>query len=77
MRGDPEMGVIFKRGGGKHCFSLVMYEYFSNNPLSSACLSFMFILFKLILIPETVIISNRSSPGVAYKSVAYKKSMWR
>ena len=36
-------GCLWKRVGVRHCFTLVMYGFCSNNALYSAGLSFMFI----------------------------------
>ena len=46
-------GVSYRREDGgkgcKHCFSLMMYEFFSNNVLCSASISFtMFIFLKIL-----------------------------
>ena len=35
---------LYRRGGGQHCFSLVIFGHCGNNALYSASLSFMFIL---------------------------------
>ena len=52
--------------GCKHCFSLVIYEFCSNNALYSARLSFMLIFLLTLL--YTKILNY-------LKSVAFKKSM--
>ena len=46
-------GVSYRREDGgkgcKHCFSLMMYEFFSNNVLCSASISFTMYIFLKIL----------------------------
>ena len=64
MGGSPCRGIVYRKGG-KHCFSFVMHGFCSGNAPNSASLSFrMLLLFRV-----------KSQPGVAYKSVVYKKNV--
>ena len=47
MGGSPYRGVVYRGGGGKHCFPLIVYEICSSNALYSACLSFRMFIFIL------------------------------
>ena len=61
--------------GINHCFSSIRHEFCMNNALYSPSLSLeCLFFFWLLLIPE-IVISFKSQPGVAYKSVAYEKKM--
>ena len=70
------VGVAYKRegGGGKQCFSLMMYRLSTNNALYSASLSFTMLDFLLTLF-ETLncyyFESNISS--MLHRSVVSKK----
>ena len=55
----------FSIGVGKHCFSLVMYGFCSDNALYSA--SLWFIMFNSFWY-------HKFYPGVAHKILAYKKA---
>ena len=45
------------KGGGKHCFSLVIYAFCGNNALYSVSLPFKMLIFSTLfntLIPENI-----------------------
>ena len=49
-----KIGVVYRRGGrgeggGKNCFSLMMYGFCSNNALYSTSISFTMFVFRFIL----------------------------
>lgn len=57
---NPYMGVVCRRG--QHCFLLVMYGFYSKNPLYSASL-----LFTMFIGPPAVVrrvLQNRISPPI-------------
>ena len=63
---NPYMGVVFRRG--QHCFLLVMYGFYSKNPLYSASLSFtMFSFFYSFWYRKLIRIKPHC--GVAYRSM--------
>ena len=67
------MGCLLKVvGGSRHCFSLVMYGFSSNNALYTALLSFTMFIFLLTLFDCYYFESNLSL--VSYKSASYKKT---
>ena len=67
------MGCLLKVvGGSRHCFSLVMYGFSSNNALYTALLSFTMFIFLLTLFDCYYFESNLSL--VLYKSPSYKKT---
>ena len=65
------------KGGCKHCFSLIRYGFCKGNALYSASISFRMFIFLLTPFGtwECYFFRIKSQPGVAYKSVVYKKSM--
>ena len=62
-----KLGDVCRRGG-KQCLLLIMYGFCSSTALYSASL-----LFRLLLFLYFFLFRVKSRPGVAFKSVAYKK----
>ena len=60
---------------GKHCFSLIRYGFCRGNALYSASLSvrMCIFLFDSFWCLRLLLFRIKSQPGVAYKSVVYKK----
>ena len=65
---NPYMGVVCRKG--QHCFLLVMYGFYSKNPLYSASLLFtMFSFFYSFWYQKLLLIRIKSHCGVAYRSM--------
>ena len=58
-----------------HCFSLVIFRFYSNNAIYLASLSFALFIFLLncFWYQRLLLFRVKCQPGIAYKSVAYKK----
>ena len=71
---NPYRGVVYRMGGGKPCFSLMMYGFCSNNAIYLASLSSYYFFFFYLLM-RLLLFRIKSQPNVAYQSVVYKKHL--